>query len=143
MEYRKFDQTIVLRLDRGDEIIDSICSLIEKENIQLASVSGIGGTDDFTLGVFKSEKHTYNQVNGVGTHEITALIGNINTMDGKPYTHLHMTCAGENGVVAGHLLRCVISLTAEIFVQVLDGTVDRKRNEELQINTFYFEGEER
>ena len=142
MEYRRFDNTVVLRLDRGDEIISSILSVARAENITLASISGIGGTDNVTVGVFDTDKQAYNRFNFTGTHEITSLTGNINTMNGEEYTHIHITVAGSGGEVAGgHLLECVISLTAEIFITVIETVgkgVDRKRDDELGINKFFF-----
>ena len=61
-------------------------------------------------------------------------------MQGAPYAHLHITLAGADGrVVGGHLLRCVISLTAEIFLHAVDGRADRTRREDLQINTWSFD----
>ena len=42
MEYRKFADTYVIRLDKGEEIISSLQAICEKENIRLGSVEGIG-----------------------------------------------------------------------------------------------------
>ena len=139
MEYRRFGSTIALRLDPGDEIVTQVLSVAQKENVTLGSVTGIGGTDDVTVGVFNMEKKGYDRFVYTGTHEITSLTGNVNTMHGEPYAHLHITCAGADGrVVGGHLLRCVISLTAEIFLHTVDGRADRSRREDLQINTWTF-----
>ena len=140
MEYRRFGNTIALRLDPGDEICTQVRAVAQLEHIGLASVTGIGGTDDVEIGVFNMETKNYDRRVLSGTHEITSLTGNISTMNGETYTHLHMTCAGADGEVAGgHLLRCVISLTAEIFLQVVAGCVDRTRRADLQINTWTFE----
>ena len=38
MEYRKFADTYVIRLDKGEEIISSLQAICEKENIRLGSV---------------------------------------------------------------------------------------------------------
>lgn len=141
MEYKRFADTIALRLDPGDEIVEQVLAVAQKENVTLGSVTGIGGTDDVEVGVFDKEKKSYNRFTYTGTHEITSLTGNVNTMNGEVYAHLHITLAGADGrVVGGHLLRCVISLTAEIFLRTLDGTVDRSRREDLQINTWAFGG---
>ena len=140
MEYRRFGSRIVLRLDKDDEIVESLVSVAKKENITLASVSGIGGTDNVTVGVFNTYKKAYDRFTFTGTHEITSLTGNISTMNGEEYLHLHITLAGNEGkLCGGHLLECVISLTAEIFIDITDGTVDRKKDETLQINKFSFQ----
>lgn len=139
MEYKIFDKTIVLRLDKGDEIITSVKTLCEKENVKLGSISGIGGTDDFMVGIFNVKKRQYDKKTFKGAYEITSIVGNINTMDGKHYSHIHVNCSKKGGkTVGGHLLKAVISLTAEIIITVIDGQVDRRKDEELNINKFNF-----
>ena len=61
MDYRRFGSTIVLRLDKGDEIVESILRLAKMENIRLATVSGLGATADFTVGVFDLNQGVYNR----------------------------------------------------------------------------------
>lgn len=140
MVYKRFGNTIAMRLERGDEIMEQILLLAAKENIRLASVTGIGATDDVTVGVFDPTQQVYERYTFTGAHEITGLVGNLSTMNGENYAHLHITCAGMGGnVVGGHLLRGVISLTGEILIQIADGAVDRKRDETLQINLWDFE----
>ena len=51
MKYKRFGNTIVARIDRGEEILDKIRELALSENIKLASVSALGATNDFTVGV--------------------------------------------------------------------------------------------
>lgn len=51
MEYRKFSQGYVLRLDPGEEIVSSLTRLVEEEGIQLASVSALGAANDVTIGI--------------------------------------------------------------------------------------------
>ena len=45
MEFQKFADTYVVRLDKGEEIIASLQKLCETEQIALASVTGIGAAD--------------------------------------------------------------------------------------------------
>lgn len=135
MKYKRIENTIVLRLEVGEDINESLLFLAGKENIALASVSGIGATDCFTVGVFHIESKDYNKKHYTGNHEITSLTGNITEMNGAPYVHLHVTCAGKDGnIVGGHLLSARISLTAELFIRTVDGSVERTRDEEMKIN---------
>ena len=48
MEYKRFNDKLVMRLDPGDEICESIMTASKAEGIRLASVSGMGavGRDD-------------------------------------------------------------------------------------------------
>ena len=140
MEYRVFEEMIVIRLDKGDEIVKSLMDVVKREGLTLASASGIGATDDFEVGVFDLERSDYKRFRFGGNHEIVSLAGNVTTKDGTPYIHLHITCAGEGGtVVGGHLFEAKISLTAEIFLQKVAGVADRFRDESLGINKIRFE----
>ena len=49
MEYRKFGDTIVLRLEVGEEIAESLAALCEKEKLELCQVSGLGAALRGTL----------------------------------------------------------------------------------------------
>lgn len=42
MEYKVFGNTVVARIDRGEEILDKLRELAEKEQIKLASVQALG-----------------------------------------------------------------------------------------------------
>lgn len=135
MRYQKFGNTYVVRMEIGDDIPVEIMRLARDEKILLASVSGIGATDSFRTGVFDLEKKAYDEKTYTGNHEITALCGNITTMNEQAYVHLHINCAGADGkIVGGHLLAARVSLTAEIIVHCAEGSVDRVRDEELKIN---------
>ena len=139
MEYRVFEDVILVRLDKGDEIVKSLLDVAEKENVRLASISGIGATDDFEVGVFDLDRSDYDHFIFTGNHEIVALVGNLTTKDGAPYIHLHITCAGAEGkIVGGHLFEAKISLTAEIFLQKAPGGAERLRDETLGINKIRF-----
>ncbi|MBR4800618.1 MAG: DNA-binding protein [Clostridia bacterium] len=139
MEYRVFDETIVVRLDKGDKIAKCLLEVAKAENVALASVSGIGAVDDFEVGIFDLDKSEYHHIHYVGNHEINALTGNLTTQNGKPYLHVHITCTGRDGkVVGGHLFDGTISLTAEIFLHKVEGSAERRFSPNLNINTISF-----
>ena len=139
MEYRKFGHTIVARIDRGEEILAAVREIAGAEHIQLASVSALGATNDFTVGVYNVDEKQYHANDFKGNFEIVSLIGTINTMDGEFYTHLHMSAGDEKGqVFGGHLNRAVVSAVCEMVITVIDGVVDRRFSEEIGLNLFRF-----
>lgn len=139
MEYRRFNDKIVARIDKGEEILEQIKGIALKENIKLASVSALGATNNFTVGVFKTGEKKYYSNEFKGDFEIVSLIGTINTMNGEFYTHIHMSAGNDKGeVFGGHLNRAIVSATCEMVIQIIDGKVDRKLNEEIGLNLFEF-----
>ena len=139
MDYRRFNDTIVLRIDRGEEIIETVKTVAEKEHIRLASVEALGATDDFTVGVYDVPTKHYDQKTFTGPHEIVLLVGTITEKDGAFYQHLHMSAGNKNcEVVGGHLNRATVSATCEMVIRILDGAVDRKTDPEIGINLLRF-----
>ena len=139
MEYRKFDSTIIARIDKGEEILEKVKEIALKENIKLASISALGAVNDFTVGVFKTDEKKYYSNSFQGYFEITSLTGTINTMNGEFYTHIHMSAGNEKGeVFGGHLNRAVVSATCEMIITIIDGSVDRYFDDEIGLNLFEF-----
>ena len=56
MDYKRFGDKIIARIDRTEEVHEKLKDLALKENIKLASIYGIGATDDFTIGLFSLAK---------------------------------------------------------------------------------------
>lgn len=139
MEYKKFGNTFIMRLDVGDEIMASLKKVVENENIKLAQINGLGGTSDFTIGVRNADTKSYDSFDYKGRFEIANIHGNVTTFDGKPYLHVHIGCGNEKGEYrGGHLIRCVIGATAEIFITTYEGTIDRQVDAKTGLNVFKF-----
>ena len=139
MEYKRFNSTIVARIDKGEEILEKIKEIALKENIELASVRALGATNDFTVGVFKVDEKKYYANEFKGSFEIVSLTGTINTMNGEFYTHIHMSAGNDKGqVFGGHLNRAIVSATCEMVINIIDGKVDRYFDEEIGLNLLKF-----
>lgn len=139
MEYRKFDNTIVARIDKGEEILEQLKIIAGKEQIKLAGVQALGAVSQFTAGVFKTAEKQYDSNVFKGNFEIVSLTGTISTMNGEFYSHVHMSAGNEKGeVFGGHLNNALVSATCEMVITVIDGTVERAFNEEVGLNLFRF-----
>ncbi len=139
MEYKRFGDTLVVRMDRGEEILEQLQIVSERENIKLAEISALGAVNDITVGVFKTDEKKYYSNHFTGAFEITSLTGTISTMDGKYYAHLHMSAGNDKGeVFGGHLNQALVSATCEMVLRVINGSVDRRFDEEVGLNLFRF-----
>lgn len=144
MDYKRFDNTIIARIDKGEEILEKVKEIALKENIKLASISALGAVNDFTVGVFKTDEKKYYANSFQGYFEITSLAGTINTMNDEFYAHIHMSAGNEKGeVFGGHLNRAMVSATCEMVITVINGAVDRYLDEEIGLNLFKFNEKQR
>ena len=140
MEYRKFQNKIIVRMDKGEEILEKVREVAEKEKIKLADISALGAVSEFTVGVFDTEAKEYHANEFKGSFEIVSLTGTINTMNDEVYCHLHMSAGNEKGqVFGGHLNRAIISATCEMVITLIDGRVDRRFEKEVGLNLFQFQ----
>ena len=101
MEYRRFENTIVLRLDPNEEICEKLVEIAEKEQITLASISGLGAIKELTTGVFDTVTKEYHANQFQGALEIVSLTGTLSRMEGKPYLHAHLSAGDAKGNVFG------------------------------------------
>ncbi|HSH35512.1 PPC domain-containing DNA-binding protein [Schnuerera sp.] len=139
MEFKKIGSKYVVRLEKGEEVVESIKALCEKEEIKLGTITGIGAVNKAVIGLFETSTKEYHSKELTGDMEITSLLGNISQMDGEVYLHLHITLADHNyNVHGGHLTSAVISATGEIIIDTIEGVVDREFDEEVGLNLFKF-----
>lgn len=135
MRYKRIANRIIIRIDRGEEIINSIKRVCTENNVKAGMISGIGATDRAEIGIFDPQNKIYKTEIVTGNHEITSLLGNVSTMNGEPYLHLHINLSnGEFKVIGGHLNSAFVSGTLEAIIEVLDEEINRERDEEIGLN---------
>ena len=104
-----------LRLDRGEEIVESVRAFAAREGLRSGIVSGIGAVGETDVGFFDPGTRTYATRRFEGDHEIGALTGNLSELEGQSFPHLHIVLAGPDFVAhTGHLFRGVVSVTCEL-----------------------------
>ena len=136
MEYRKYGQSYYVRMDKGDEIIQSLLALCEKEKILSATFSGIGGCDRAEIQTFIPAAGAFETKEWRAMLELVSLNGNIVCDDqGALYHHTHALFSFvENGAhkqAGGHLKSATVLYTAEIELrQVAGGVIYRKADPE-------------
>ncbi len=139
MEYKKFKDKYVIRIDKGEELVEKLKEFCQKEKIKLGIITGIGATNKVTIGLFKTKTKKYHSKELTGDFEITSLVGNISTMDNQIYLHLHINLSDKNYTsFGGHLNSALISGTFEGLIEVINGEVNRKLNPDVGLNLYQF-----
>ena len=135
MEYKRFNNKFIVRINKGEEIVETLKKVCKDNSIKLGSVTGIGATNKVTVGLFDVDTKKYHSTELTGNYEIVPLQGNITTMDGEVYLHLHINvCDLEHHSFGGHLNSAIVSATFEAVIDIIDGKIDRKFNKEIGLN---------
>lgn len=139
MKYKRFGSRMVLRIDRGEEVLTQLHRRRSKRASGWRPSAGLGAVGDFTVGVFHTAEKQYHAHRFQGDFEIVSLVGTITTKDGEFYAHLHMSAGDTEGrVLGGHLNEAVISATCELVLEIMDGTVERRLDPETGLNLMEF-----
>ena len=139
MEYKRFGNTVVVRMDADDDIQENVKRISELEKIRLAHVIALGNAKYVTLNSYDQNVKQFFPNTFEGHYEIAHLNGTINTQDGNHYSHLHIVIGDMEGrAYAGHLSKAIVGTTLEMFIHIVDGKVDRVNSGEPGGNVLKF-----
>jgi len=122
------EQVIVARLFPGEDILESLEQIALDYDIHAGKLNLIGAIGGAHLGYFNVEKKEYMDFEVDEDLEVVSCMGNISRKgDNTPVVHAHMVVADEAGrCYGGHLMKgCTVSVTIEILITVLAGTLTR------------------
>jgi len=135
MKYQRFGNIVIVRIDKGEEVVSELKQVCKQLDITLGSLIGIGATDDVTIGLMNTKTKKYQSTRFTGDHEISSLIGNITTMNNEVCLHLHVTvCNAEHKAFGGHLTSAIVSATFEAVIDIIDGQVNRTFDQAAGLN---------
>jgi hypothetical protein len=138
MKFKKFGNKWVVSINIGEEVVETLKKFCKDNNIKLGTISGIGAVKKATIGFYNLETKKYYPKELNGDYEITSLLGNISTMNGEVYLHLHINLADSNyNTCGGHLNSGVISGAGEFIIEEIDGEVERGLNKEVGLNLLF------
>lgn len=138
MRYIKDGASYIVRIDRGEEVLDKLNEFIKETDIKAGTITGIGASSEVELGVYSVKNREYIKNKYEGEFEILSLIGNITQDAGDAYIHLHIMISdglaqGAGITVGGHLNKCIISGTCELRIDECENAYQRKIDDETGI----------
>jgi len=96
---------------------------------------GIGACSSIDLAFYNPHIKDYRKKPFAEDFEIINLTGNGGLMDGAPVLHAHGSFGRNDfSIIGGHVTKIVVSVTCEIFLTKLEGTIERKQDADLHLN---------
>lgn len=124
-----------LRFDKGEDVIALLADFIKTQNISACSFSGIGACSEADLGFYNPFLKQYRQKPYVDEMEITSFSGNGGLVNGEPSIHAHGQFGRNDfSTIGGHVFKLIVSVTCEVFLIKLEGTLTRAKNPEFDLD---------
>ena len=97
-------KTHIVKLEKDSDLLDSLTTYAEENNIQAAEIKFIGAVQSAKVLYFNQEKKKYDEHIMDQPYEVLSGIGNISILDNKPFVHVHVVLADSTGkAYGGHL----------------------------------------
>ncbi len=130
MEYQKVSTGYVLRVMRDEEILETLRRFCRDMHIGAGALSGLGAVKDSRFGHYDLSQKKFVFTDYPDMLELLSMSGNIATVEGKPWVHVHGVFSDdENRVLGGHVDSMIAAITAEIQLVTHDATIERKPDE--------------
>lgn len=137
MQYKKINNQIIFKLNKGEKIIESLNNLIAQEKILGAFFYGIGALSNVEIAHYNVTTQRYSTKIFENAMELTNLTGTIGTFENKPLIHAHATLADEAmNSYGGHLVEGTISGTLEVIIYNLDIELKKQVDTETGLKIF-------
>lgn len=136
MHAKKISETTwMLRLIKGEEILQQVETFCLDHDIRLGYFTGLGAMEEFEIGIFLHDEKRCISETYQGNSEIIALHGNITTMDGRLYLHSHLGAGlADLSMVGGRMNKAIVNPTCELILHSYEGTMDRFLDEDTGLN---------
>lgn len=127
MEFRKYGERYMLRLEVGEEIIETIKEFCTQQGIGSGKVTGIGVLRKVQISYYDLALGDFHHREISEYVELTSLMGNISIMESQVFPHLHVTLSDAKfNVYGGHMSAGEIGVTGELFIEPFDNDIERK-----------------
>lgn len=105
------------RFKYDNDLLQEITNFITNENIRSGEIRVIGAVKKARFGYFNQSTREYKFIEKNEHMEILSAIGNISLKGGKPFPHVHIILADENGnAFGGHLMEGTKIFAAEFVI---------------------------
>lgn len=130
MKSRREGSRIFIRLELGDDVLESLTTAAEEHGVASGWLNGIGAANGVELGYYDLERKDYTRWEGAGDVEFASASGSLGLRDGKAFVHLHAVVSDRDCVThGGHLLRATTGATLEFVLLVGEAPIERTADE--------------
>ncbi|HET8581123.1 MAG TPA: DUF296 domain-containing protein [Candidatus Paceibacterota bacterium] len=133
MQSRETSNGFLIRLARGEKVIETLTRFCAERGIGSGTLCAIGAIMDAELGYYDLAKRQYFFFPIAGTREVASMNGTIAVAEGAPTLHIHTVLSAGDETLAcagGHLKEATVAVTLEVSLVPDAEPVERRFDDE-------------
>lgn len=136
MYVKQFDHGWLVRLERGEKVVESLKIWCGENSIEGGFLVGLGAVDEVELAHYDVETKTYSTVKFGEPFEVTNLTGSIGIGE-QLVVHAHISLGRKDmSMVGGHLVEARVSGTMEMWVMASEDVWRKVKDEKTGLWVF-------
>lgn len=130
MEVKRLQDAYLVRLEKGEEVIESLEHFADAYRLGFASLVAIGTFERVTLGYYDPEAKAYRNQGVEEGVEVLTMSGNVSRgEDGRRMVHAHVIVGrSDYSTLGGHVVEATVGPTLEVIVQIAPTTIRRRHD---------------
>ncbi|MDO8521829.1 MAG: DNA-binding protein [bacterium] len=132
MRTTKDGKNHLIILERGEDVIPALLRYCTEHKITAGVFTGIGAVNNIEIGYYDFEEREYHFRAEKGDFEVASMTGNITSVDGKPFIHVHAVlsrCDKTLECIGAHIKKASVAVTLEVFLTNVDVSLSRAYDE--------------
>lgn len=132
MEYQKKGETYIIRIDKGERVLETLTAWCEEHGFHTGFFRGIGAVEALSCGYYALADKQYHFTQYEGLFEVLSMTGNVALKENKPFLHVHGVFSGtDNTAFGGHVEEMTVGVVLEVVFQPLAINIDRTYDNEI------------
>ena len=131
MRFESFGNRYIIRLEKGEEVVETLKRFLASEGIGFGNFSAAGALQWIRLAYWNPTTRQYEYREMEEQLEVVSFQGNASRVDGDPHLHLHGAFGRKDfTVVGGHVKEARVNPTLEVWLRAEEIEVERKRDQD-------------
>ena len=132
MKHTKTGNTYIIKVERGENVINTLTDFCKAEGIENGYMRGIGAVEWVSCGYYELDIKEYHFTEYDEMVEVVSMTGNVALKEGEPFLHVHALFTNtKNEAFGGHVAEMRVGVVLEVVLEALPTKIERELDDEI------------
>jgi len=132
MLVKKTQKGYIIKLSRGEKVIETLTQFCGEHDIKSGIFHGIGAVNNVEMGYYDLAKREYFFKRYLEAMEVVSMTGNVALVEDKPFLHVHTVLSDtDNHAYGGHVKEAEVAVTLEVYFTDYEVSLERTLDDDV------------